>query len=415
MRRWCEDQLVLECSGSTERVTNDRAMNPEESGPTMSVEQVSNPEAPRVALFAFVDGLRGLAALGVVVFHAWWYEPEPRALLVDAHWLFDVAFHRTRLGVQFLLVVSGFVIAFTLRNTWVTPRECLSFVSRRIVRLVPAYWFALGFAVLTGIVCREWLQLTPPFNGEVSVPRVLTHLGFLQDVLEYSSLSAGLWTVCIEMQFYVVAVLGWGLAQHILERPDKTQPRPATLALLLVFGPLAIFSLVACYRQPSFDIWVIYFLWRFVLGMSGWWTLDRTIPVRVFAAVVAIAAGQLVFELAFDPRFDFADELPSANCVALATALAIYFAGRTERLHLWLNWSWLQFVGRISYSLYLIHFPVSHVLILLGWKWCGNAPTTLQAAVIMASSFAVSLLAGYALYLLVEAPSVRWASKLKRP
>ena len=151
----------------------------------------------------------------VVVFHAWWYEPEPRALLVDAHWLFDAAFQRTRLGVQFLLVVSGFVIAFTLRNTWVTPRECLSFVSRRIVRLVPAYCFALGFAVLTGILCREWLLITPPFGGEASVPRVLAHLGFVQDVLDFESLSAGLWTVCIEMQFYVVAVLGWGLAQHI--------------------------------------------------------------------------------------------------------------------------------------------------------------------------------------------------------
>ncbi len=365
--------------------------------------------------FAFVDGLRGLAALCVVVFHTWLYEPSPRALLVDAHRLFDEAFWRLKFGVNLLLVVSGFVIAFTLRNTWVTPRECLSFVSRRIVRLVPAYWFAIGFAVLTGILCRDWLQLEPPVEGEVSLPRVLAHLGFVQDVLGYGSLSAGLWTVCIEMQFYVVAVLGWGAAQYLVPRPDKDQPRPAVAALLLVFAPLAIGSLVGCYRQESTEIWVIYYLWRFVLGMSVWWTLDRTIPVSIFAIVVAIAAGQLVYEFGFDPLFDWNSGLPSANCVSLATALAIYFAGRTERLHLWLNWRWLQFVGRISYSLYLIHFPVIHVLTHLGWKWCGNTPTTIQAAGIMGSSIAASLLAGYWLHVLVEAPSFRWATKLKRP
>lgn len=375
----------------------------------------SNTDKNPALRFTFVDGLRGLALLCIVIFHAWLYEPEPRALLVDAHWLVDAGVWPMKFAVNILLVISGFVIAFTLRKTWVTPQECWSFMSRRIVRLAPPLWGAVGFAVLTGILCRDWLQLALPVDGEVTVPRVLAHFGFLQDVLGYDSLSAGIWTVSIEMQFYVVAILGWGAAQYILARPDKTQPRPAVSALLLVFAPLAIVSLVYCHRHPSTDDFVIHFLWRFVLGMSVWWTLDRTIPVRLFAAVVAIAAGQLVYEVAFDPQFDVATGLPSANCVALATALAIYFAGRSERLHLWLNWRWLQFVGRISYSLYLIHFSVTHVLTNLGWKWCGNAPTTLQAAVIMAASLATSVLAGYLLYVLVEAPSVRWAARLKRP
>lgn len=367
-----------------------------------------------VGRFAFIDGLRGLAALGVVVFHAWWYEPEPRALLVDAEWS-DLVFLRARAGVQILLVISGFVIAYTLRNTWVTPREFLSFMTRRIVRLVPAYWIALSFALLMGMLCHGPLQITPPFDDQVSATRVLAHLVFLQDVLGFKSFSAGLWTVCIEMQFYVLAVVGWGAAQRILARPTTDKPQPAATALLLVFGPLAIISLVFCYRVECTEPWVIYFMWRFCLGMAAWWTLERTIPLRVFATMVIIGTGQLVFELTLDPLFDHENEFPSANFIGLATALAIYGAGRTGRIHQWLNWTWLQFVGRISYSVYLIHYPVIYVLTNVGWKWCGNSPSTIQAAGILVSSTAVSLLAGYVLYMTVEAPSFRWAAKLKRP
>jgi peptidoglycan/LPS O-acetylase OafA/YrhL len=148
--------------------------------------------------------------------------------------------------------------------------------------------------------------------------------------------------------------------------------------------------------------------------MITWWALDRTIPMIVFKTIVVIAVGQLVFELAFDPRFELRFELPSANAIALATALAIFIAGRRQRLHVWLNWRWLQFLSRISYSLYLIHFPVSHMLTTAGWAWCGNSPTAAQATAILLSSLAASLLAGYALYVLVEAPSVRWAARMKQ-
>ena len=42
--------------------------------------------------FVFVDGLRGLAALSIVIFHIWWYEPAPYPALDDAHWIYDAAF-----------------------------------------------------------------------------------------------------------------------------------------------------------------------------------------------------------------------------------------------------------------------------------------------------------------------------------
>ena len=355
------------------------------------------------ARFVFVDGLRGFAALSIVIFHIWWYEPDPFPALDSAHWIVDAAFLRVRGGVQILLVISGFVIAYTMRKTWVTPGEIVSFIGRRAIRLVPAYWVAIASVILVDAVCRNSLGLPSPFEGDLSLARIAAHMVFLQDVSGHDPLGAGMWTLCIEMQFYFVAILSWGLAQHLFPRPVVTEPRPSMLGLLAVFAPVAFVSLFHWRTLSSTDPWVIHFLWMFFLGMVTWWTMDKTVSSKLYAAVIAIA----IFNLTIDPEWRY------ENTVALSTALAIFTAGHQNRLHVWLNWPWLQYCGRISYSLYLIHFPVCHLITSIGWKYFGNAPTSSQAMAILGLSFVASLVAGHVVYVCVEAPSARWAARTK--
>jgi len=359
--------------------------------------------------FVFVDGLRGLAALSIVVFHLWWYEPEPwpavKSVHSAAHWMIDAAFLRTRGGVQVLLVISGFVIAFTLRKMWVTPHEAFTFIGRRLMRLVPSYWVAIGVVILVDIACRYLWELSSPFEGHLSLARVTAHMAFLQDVIGHDPLGAGMWTLCIEMQFYIVAVLGWGIAQRWFPRPVLSEPRPSMIGLLAVFAPVAFVSLFHWRPDESTNQWVTHFLWMFFLGMVTWWTLDKVLSPACYAAIVAVA----IVELFFDPDWRY------ENALALTTAVAIYIAGKTDRLYVWLNWPWLQYLGKISYSLYLIHFPVCHLLTTAGWKWCDDSPTSAEAIAILLTSLVASLFAGHMLYVLVEAPSARWASQTKRP
>lgn len=355
------------------------------------------------ARFAFVDGLRGIAALCIVVFHIWWYEPEPYADVNAGQWLIDSALLRTRGGVQILLVISGFVIAYTLRKTWVSPSEVFTFIGRRLIRLVPAYWAAIAAVILVDGLCRNRFDLPSPFEGAVSLQRVVAHMLFLQDISGHDPLGAGMWTLCIEMQFYLVAVISWGLAQHLFWRPNEVEPRPSALGLLTVFAPVAFVSLFHWRTVSSTDPYVIHFLWMFFLGMITWWTLDGTVLTRIYAAVVAVALTNLVVDAEW--RYE--------NAVALSTSLAIFTAGCRNRLHVWLNWPWLQYFGKISYSLYLIHFPICHLITTAGWKWCGNEPTSLQAAVILSSAFVASLLGGSLMYLCVEAPSAKLAASTK--
>lgn len=353
--------------------------------------------------FVYVDGLRGIAALCILVFHIWWYEPEPFPAFATSNWMVDLAFLRVRGGVQILLVISGFVIAYSLRNLWITPIEIVNFIGRRVIRLVPAYWVAIATVILVNIVCDHLLNLASPFEGPLTGLRVLTHMLFLQDVTGHDPLGAGMWTLCIEMQFYFVAVLGWGLAQRLFTRPDPAESRPSMLGLITVFAPVAFVSLFHWRIQETNDQWVTHFLWMFFLGMSTWWTLDKMLSPLIYRGILVIAIVELFFNA--DWRYE--------NTVALTTAIAIYAAGTQNKLYTWLDWPWLQYFGRISYSLYLIHFPVCHLLTTIGWMWCDNAPTTFQARLILLTSFFASLVAGHLLYVLVEAPSARWAARMK--
>ena len=388
------------------------------------------PETSRSLLsrFAFIDGLRGLAALSIVLFHLWWYEPnptsafsmmvhlpviqqlvrwyepDPAAAISLANRGIQEVMLKIRGGVQILLVISGFVIAYTLRNTWMNPREALMFLVRRLIRLVPAYWTTLGVVILVDMVSQQIGGLSSPFEGGVSLARLSAHLTFLQDIFGHESFSAGIWTLCIEMQFYLVAVLGWWIAQRAFRRPQVNEPRPSARAIYSVFAPVAFISLFYWRGMDSTESLVIHFLWMFFLGMATWWTLDGTISLVAFGLIAGIATVELVlFE---KNQFE--------NLVALSTALAILVAGRQQKLDQWLNWPWLQYLGRISYSLYLIHFPVCHLLMSAGWKFFSHSPTLTQAMVILSGSLVASLLAAHALYQVVESPSARWAARMKK-
>ena len=358
------------------------------------------------ARFAFIDGIRGIAALGITSYHIWRYEPTPQTAQDFVPGFVDALLQRTWIGVQMLLVISGFVIAYTLRNTWVSPRAVASFVFRRVVRLVPAYWATILVVILLAVAC-DTRTLPAPFDDTLTAVRVLTHLAFLQDIFGQTSLSAGLWTLCIEVQFYVVFVLGWGIAQRMRRSPPQDAEhsgrsvRPPGACLLLLFGTPAACSLFLWSRQDSTEPWVTHFLGMFFLGMMTWWTLDRTVPLWSFFVAVAV----VVVSSAIDWRVEPA--------VALTTALALFAAGRMGHMHDWLNYRWLQYCGRISYSLYLIHYPVSHLVSWFGWRACGNEPTPVQATAILLAAFGLSLIASHLLYTLVEAPCNRWAARRK--
>src|ERR1700726_2423878 len=66
--------------------------------------------------FAFIDALRGIAALGVAAYHIYHYGPLPKAAASVTPKFLDVALRHGWMGVQVFFVISGFVIAYALRG-----------------------------------------------------------------------------------------------------------------------------------------------------------------------------------------------------------------------------------------------------------------------------------------------------------
>ena len=97
--------------------------------------------------FAFVDALRGLAALAVALHHIFRYGPLPEpALKVVPHFA-NVLFRNGRMGVPVFFVISGFVIAYVLRNARIDARYLRTFAVQRFLRLGPPYWFTMALVV----------------------------------------------------------------------------------------------------------------------------------------------------------------------------------------------------------------------------------------------------------------------------
>lgn len=156
-----------------------------------------------------LDGLRGLAALAVLVFHAWLYTMDvPQA--GSRAGLTDHVLHELRLGLVLFFALSGFV----LFRPWVraaldgTPVPRLgAYALGRAARILPAYYLAVAGSIvlLWGLAGSPGVRLP----AEDSAWRFLL---FLQNSSgdTVMTLNPPLWTLAVEVSFYIVLpLLGW--------------------------------------------------------------------------------------------------------------------------------------------------------------------------------------------------------------
>jgi peptidoglycan/LPS O-acetylase OafA/YrhL len=91
--------------------------------------------------------------------------------------------------------------------------------------------------------------------------------------------------------------------------------------------------------------------------------------------------------------------------------VAVFAAAHFGGLGVWLNLPWLQYLGRISYSLYLVHFPLSHVILNFGHEWTGRSVA--GGFLWIGLSVALSVAVAELFYRCVEAPCIAWAARYK--
>ena len=324
----------------------DRQQSGEHEHSPNSARRADGAERPR--RFVFVDALRGVAALWVVLFHTFagshMSHLEPRL----PTWMAQLI-HVGYLGVSVFFVLSGFVIAHSIGRHRVTASYFRWFVLRRSVRLDLPYWVAIAVTIWVGAQSS-----TPTPAG------VLAHMFYLQDLLRYKPLSLVYWTLSLEFQLYLIFALLLGLAQRF--RSSDTDRRSlfiifTAVALVATLWPAALVPQEAPLPGLFLRLW-----YAFLLGAFAWWAVDRTIGRSAFY----LYAGGL---LAGAVNIHNTDAM-----VSIAIAAVLLEVGRAGKLRDWLNWRPLQFLGRISYSLYLLHGPIS--VVTLGYTLYRLTPRT---------------------------------------
>lgn len=314
--------------------------------------------------------------------------PAPLALVFEHGWM----------GVQVFFVISGFVIAYSVREAVITPRYVANFALRRSIRLDPPYWTTI-VVVLGLYLVGGSLAQTEPLTDAPSAGQLLAHPFYLQDILGYGNVSVGFWSLCVEVQFYLLLIIALGVAQW-LSRHAAWQYAPAEGHFFMALtAPLAIYSLAQYEPGGRFDMWIVHFFCMFFLGVLAFFNHVRRISPVWFRSYMAL----LFFRLATNWSLEIA--------CATTAGLAIYAASSAGGLDRWLGHPVLQYFGRISYSLYLIHYPVSWLVVGIGYQVTGTAPSAALAWHMLALGMSVA--AAHVLHTYVEAPSMALASRIK--
>ena len=325
-----------------------------------------------------IDAFKAVASQLIVFHHFAAYGPlsvAARQLApATVDWLYDYA----RMAVQVFLVIAGFLAVRGLSpGGQALAGSPLPLIGKRYLRLVIPFLAAIALAILCAALARPWLDdemiPAPPTVGQL-----LAHALLLQSLLDFDSLSAGLWYVAIDFQlFALLAILLW------LGRYTGGAP-----ILVLALATAASFWFN---RDESLDNWALYFFGSYGLGAAAWWASSHKWP----AAWLVIIACVTIAALALDFRLRIA--------LALTVALLLGFSRRSGPLEKWPQSTVLAFLGRISYAVFLVHFPICLVISGLFARFASRDPWVNLTGMIIA--WLASIAAGALFYRLVESPA----------
>lgn len=304
-----------------------------------------------------IDGLRAVAVLSVIIFHADFLK-LPGGFT----------------GVDMFFVISGYVISQSLysRSDMSFSAYLADFYRRRFLRIVPALLVVLLACALVSamFVPQAWLSAQNDQTGLAAYFGVSNFM-LAWNTDTYFSPSTQLnpythtWTLAVEEQFYLVFPLVYFVWLRFRQRHSLAW----ALLPLLALASLA-FSVVQTEQSPLEAFYLLPSrFWElasgailFQLVTTGRLALPATATPAVLFAGLALVSGGLIFADA--GHFPFPWAVLTVSGTLLVLAAVIQTTDTPSQLLRLLQSSPVTYVGRLSYSLYLWHWPV---LVFLRW------------------------------------------------
>ncbi|MEW6742170.1 MAG: acyltransferase [Planctomycetota bacterium] len=342
-----------------------------------------------------LDGVRAIAVLLVL----WTHVPEGTIGAAADSW--RLLLNTGYMGVDIFFVLSGFLITRILLVDREKGLPLRYFLVRRFLRIFPIYYLTLGVIAVV--------------RGGPELPWCFAYLAnFYFPFHEHASPVQHTWSLAVEEHFYLV----WPFIVHLLPY------RRSLLAILLGIMPMAFLSCVVAIKtlDPPVALQFVYAgsMFRALsLGFGAllayaesWFRAKRQRPLGVALVCLVLWIILFVFVQWFPRLFHpWREWYPLTRLFAfgsLSMAVLLTCLGITGT-----SWGLLfrnrpfVYTGRISYGLYLYHYPIFTALGLTQGKPLQHA--TLWVMLALASTFLVASLSFYAL----ERPILKFGSRFR--
>jgi peptidoglycan/LPS O-acetylase OafA/YrhL len=277
-----------------------------------------------------LDGLRALAAINLVLFHLThvYSVKYGYSSPLGFQWPFGAY------GVELFFILSGFVNSMSLMRRG----RPVDFVVARMIRVVPMF--------LLVIVANLWILQLAPMNQSVSPMQFLANLTLLPRVLGYECLDPVMWTLQIEMMFYITLVIlfqigalrryfiGWG---SLLLMSAIVCPLLDSMAA--VHEGSAWFLVATAFRR----LMLLDFIPLFAIGFGLY--MIKTKTGNFWHNLIGMLIAAIVFH-----SIDHGKHNPLATALIIGLVAACAY-GRVPLLRI----RPLIYISTISYAIYLCH------------------------------------------------------------
>ena len=296
-----------------------------------------------------LDGIRGLAALYVVLYHiflrAWPGYPANHA----PFWAVWLSYGRG--AVAMFIVLSGFSLGLgPARSGW-RFKSIATYAHRRAWRILPPYWAALVFSLL-----MTWYVLAQPGWAVPNGKSVVVYGLIVQDVFAVGSPNRAFWSIAIEAQLYVLLPLLLLLVRRVSARA-MVGLVAAIVVTIGVLGPhVALLNTALVKFTP--DLAVLFAVGLLAAGIVTAGERTRSRPWAGYALAAAVPAIVLMVVKGSVWSYFNLFWLDLAWAPAIGCFLAAVATSRPRPVVRFLNSRMPRSLGSCSYSLYLTHAPI---------------------------------------------------------